>query len=378
MQPSIPSTGTAITGAGIWHPEHRIDNPELCDAFNVWVRAENAAHADAIAAGHHLPLRESTPEFIEKASGIKHRYVLDKTGILDPHRLIPNIADRRDDELSYQAEFAVHAARRALEQAGRDGKEVDLVVLGASNLQRLYPALSIEVLDELDGDGYGVDIALGCSSATMAITMCSEAVQLGKAKCAVAVAPELISGFVNWRDRDSHFIFGDAAVAIVVEPLASARPGSFEILSTKAAARFSSNIRNNGGYLNRCDPAHQFADDKLFYQQGRRVFKDVVPMASRFIGEHLTACGVTPAEVSRFWLHQANKNMNDLIAQRLIGREPTFLEAPLTLEDLGNTASAGSAIAFTRYHDDLPAGSYGVMASFGAGYSLGSILVRRT
>jgi len=376
MQP-IPTTGTAITGAGVWHPEARIDNAELCEAYNAWVRADNAAHADEIAAGTRTAVRESTPEFIEKASGIKQRYVLDKTGILDPTRLVPNIPDRKDEELAYQAEFAVHAARRALAAAGRDGKDVDMVVLGASNLQRLYPALSIEVLDALGGQGYAVDIALGCSSATMAITMCSEAVQLGKARCAVAVTPELTSGFINWRDRDSHFIFGDASVAIVVEPVERARAGSFEILSTRQAAKWSNNIRNNGGYLNRCDPAHQFDDDKLFYQQGRRVFKDVVPMAARFIGEHLAATGIAPTDVTRFWLHQANKNMNDLIAQRLIGHEPSFLEAPLILEDLANTASAGSAIAFSRYHDDLPAGSLGVMASFGAGYSLGSIIVRR-
>ncbi len=377
MQPTASTTGTAITGSGVWHPESRIDNAELCEAFNAWARVENAAHAEQIAAGTFTAVRESTPDFIERASGIKQRYVLDRTGILDPTRLIPNIPDRKDEELSYQAEFALHAARRALAQAGRDGKDVDLVVLGASNLQRLYPALSIEVLDALGGTGYAVDIALGCSSATMAITMCSEAVQLGKARCAVAVTPELTSGFINWRDRDSHFIFGDAAVAVVVEPLAAARAGSYEILSTRQGARWSNNIRNNGGYLNRCDPAHQFDDDKLFYQQGRRVFKDVVPLAARFIGEHLAAAGVAPTQIARFWLHQANKNMNDLIAQRLIGREPTSTEAPLILEDFANTASAGSAIAFARYHDDLPAGSYGVMASFGAGYSLGSILIRR-
>ena len=252
------------------------------------------------------------------------------------------------------------------------------MVLGAANLQRLYPAIAIEVLDALGGAGYAVDIALGCSSATMAITMCSEAVQLGKAKCALAVTPELTSGFINWRDRDSHFIFGDAAVAVVVEPAASARPGSYEILSTRSMAKFSSNIRNNGGYLNRCDPARQFADDKLFYQQGRRVFKDVVPLAAKFIGEHLAAEGVAAERIARFWLHQANQNMNDLIAQRLIGREPSALEAPQILAELANTASAGSVIAFSKYHDDLPAGSYGLMASFGAGYSLGSLLLRRT
>ena len=372
------TTGTAITGSGVWHPPTLLANAELCDAFNIWVRRENEAHAAEIAAGTFTALRESTPEFIEKASGITQRYVVDKTGIVDPARMVPNIPDRRDDELSYQAEFSVNAARRALAEAQREGKEVDMVVLGAANLQRLYPSIAIEVLDAVGGAGFGVDIALGCSSATMAITMCSEAVQLGKAKCALAVTPELTSGFINWRDRDSHFIFGDASVAVVVEPLDRARPGSYEILSTRSMGKFSSNIRNNGGYLNRCDPTRQFADDKLFYQQGRRVFKDVVPLAAKFIGEHLAAEGVAAAQIARFWLHQANENMNALIAQRLLGREPNSLEAPLILSDLANTASAGSVIAFSKYHDDLPTGSYGLMASFGAGYSLGSLLLRRT
>jgi len=371
------TTGTAITGSGVWHPETAISNEELCQAFNVWVRRENEAHAAEIAAGTRTALRESTPEFIEKASGIKQRYVADKTGPLDPDRLTPNIPNRPDDQLALQAEWGVHAAARALPQAGRDGKEVDYVVLGTSDLQRLYPALSIEILDALGGSGSAFDLALGCSSATMAITMAVDAVQLGKAKCAVAVTPELTTGFLNFRDRDSHFIFGDAAVAVVVEPLANARPGSYEVKSTRSMAKFSSNIRNNAGYLDRCDPAHAHDADKMFYQQGRRVFKDVVPMAARFIGDHLAAAGVAATDVSRFWLHQANSNMNSLIAQRLLGREATKLEAPLILEEYANTASAGSVIAFSKYNDDLPHGAYGLMASFGAGYSLGSLLLRR-
>jgi beta-ketodecanoyl-[acyl-carrier-protein] synthase len=377
MSKAGSSTGTAITGSGVWHPETVITNAELCDAFNVWVRRENEKHAAEIAAGTMTAMRESTPEFIEKASGIKQRYAADKTGPLDPDILAPRIPQRPDDQICLQAEWGVHAAQRALAQAGREGKDVDYVVLGTSNLQRLYPALAIEVLDAIGGSGSAFDLALGCSSATMALTLAVEAVQLGKSKCALAVTPEITTGFLNFKDRDSHFIFGDASVACVVEPLAGARPGSYEVISTHAMARFSSNIRNNGGYLNRCDPERAADADKLFYQQGRRVFKDVVPMAAKFIAEHLEKAGVAPTDVARFWLHQANSNMNDLIAQRLIGRSPTALEAPLILEEYANTASAGSAIAFSKYNDDLPAGAYGIMASFGAGYSLGSLLLRR-
>jgi beta-ketodecanoyl-[acyl-carrier-protein] synthase len=372
---AAPTTGTAITGTGVWHPDNVITNAELCVAFNEFVRRENAKRAKEIEAGTFEALKESSPEFIEKASGILARYVHDRTGLLDPERMCPNVPDRPDDQMSVQAEYGLRAAERALATAGRRGEEVDLVVLGCSNLQRLYPAIAIEVQDALGATGYGFDMAVGCSSATFAVHLASEAVQLGKSKCALVVVPEMTTGHMNWRDRDSHFIFGDASVAAVIEPAKGAKKGSWELISTRAMSKFSSNIRNNGGFLNRCDPTLE--EPKLFTQQGRRVFKDVVPMAAKFIGDHLADNGLAPADVRRFWLHQANQNMNDLIAKRLLGRDATRLEAPLILDEYGNTASAGSLIAFSKYSDDLPAGSWGVLASFGAGYSLGSLLVRR-
>ncbi len=371
---------TYLTGSGVWHPPQALSNEELCAAFNEFVRLDNETHADEIRTGTRQPLEESSAAFIEKASGIRQRYVHDRSGLLDPRRMCPNVPDRADDELSVQAEYAVRAAERALANAGRAGSDVDLVILGCSNLQRLYPAIAIEVQAALGASGYAFDIAVGCSSATFAVQLASEAVQLGKSRCALVVAPEMTTGHMNWRDRDSHFIFGDASVAVVIEPSSAARPGAWEIVSTRALSKWSSNIRNNGGYLNRCDPERSRGPegDKLFTQQGRRVFKDVVPMATKFIGDHLAEQGIATTAIQRYWLHQANQTMNELIARRLLGRDAERLEAPLILGEYGNTASAGSLIAFSKYSDDLPRGSLGVIASFGAGYSLGSVLLRRS
>lgn len=376
MAPRI-TTKTSITGHGIWHRDTVLGNEELCAAFNEFVRRENLKNADAIAAGTKQPLKESTPEWVVKASGIKNRYVEDKTGLLDPERMCPNIPDRPEDQLSIQAEYAVNAARKALASAGRAPEEVDLVVLGCSNLQRMYPAIAIEVQNELGARGFGFDVSIGCSAATGATQLASQAIRVGQAQCALVVVPELTTGHMNWRERDSHFIFGDASVALVVEPTERAKPGSWEILSTKMMAKWSNNIRNNRGYLDRCDPSTENNIDKLFHQHGRRVFKDVVPLAAKFIGDHLADHGLTPAQISRYWLHQANQSMNELIAKYVLGREATREEAPIILDEFGNTASAGSLIAFSRHNEDLPAGSYGMMSSFGAGYSLGSLLLQR-
>ncbi|MGE0550742.1 MAG: beta-ketoacyl-ACP synthase III [Kofleriaceae bacterium] len=372
------TTGTSITGFGVWHPSTVLNNDELCVGFNEFVRRDNARNAEAIAAGKQEPLKESSPEFIVKASGIKCRYVEDKTGLLDPERMCPNIPDRPEDVLSIQAEYAVNAAKIALAKAGRTGEDIDLVVLGCSNLQRLYPAIAIEVQNAIGARGYGFDISLGCSAATGATQLACQAVRTGQAQCALVVVPELTTGHMNWRDRDSHFIFGDASVSLVVEPTARAKPGSWEILSTQMASKWSNTIRNNKGYLDRCDPTTERDDKlKLFHQQGRRVFKDVVPLAEKFIKEHIASHDLQPSQIGRYWLHQANQSMNELIAHRILGREATREEAPLILDEYGNTASAGSLIAFSLHNADLPAGTYGMMASFGAGYSLGSLLLQK-
>ncbi|MDB4954474.1 MAG: Beta-ketoacyl-acyl-carrier-protein synthase [Myxococcales bacterium] len=372
------TTGTSITGHGVWHPEPVLENEELCVAFNEFARRENAKYAAEIAAGTRQPIKDSTPEFIIKASGIITRYVHDKTGLLDPERMCPNIPDRPEEEISVQAEYAVNAAKRALERAGRTGEDVDLVVLGCSNLQRMYPAIAIEVQEALGARGYGYDMSLGCSAATGATIMASQAIQTGAAKCALVVVPELTTGHMNWRERDSHFIFGDASVALVVEPTDRAKPGSWEILSTRMMSKWSNNIRNNYGYLDRCDPETQNNTDKLFHQHGRRVYKDVVPLAAKFILEHIAAHELPPQSVARYWLHQANVNMNNSIAERVLGRPASREEAPVILDEYGNTASAGSLLAFSLHSEDLARGDFGVMCSFGAGYSLGSLLLQRT
>ena len=100
-------------------------------------------------------------------------------------------------------------------------------------------------------------------------------------------------------------------------------------------------------------------------------------MAADHIAGHLQSLGYTPADVRRFWLHQANLSMNQFISRRLLGRDATREEAPVILDEFANTASAGSIIAFHRHKADIEAGEVGVICSFGAGYSIGSVVVKK-
>ena len=140
---------------------------------------------------------------------------------------------------------------------------------------------------------------------------------------------------------------------------------------------FSNNIRSNFGYLAYADDSDPFGEDKFFIQNGRKVFKEVCPMAAEHLTSQLQELGIENAEVKRWWLHQANINMNVLIGKRLLGRPATAEEAPIVLDKYANTASAGSLIAFNLHHKDLQAGDIGVICSFGAGYSIGSLIVRK-
>ncbi|MEL6878660.1 MAG: beta-ketoacyl-ACP synthase III [Pseudomonadota bacterium] len=366
-----------ISATGLFTPEQSITNEELVDSFNAFVDRHNAEHAAAIAAGEAEPLSHSSVEFIEKASGIKARHVMSKEPILDPATMAPRWDERPDSELSIMAEIGVIAAREALERAGRDPKDVDAVLCAASNMQRAYPAMAIEIQQELGIDGFGFDMNVACSSATFGIQTAADYVRAGNAKSVLVVSPEITSGHLNWRDRDSHFIFGDVATAVLVEDAAIAPEEHWDILGTKLKTVFSNNIRNNFGFLNRAHPETAKNADKLFVQEGRKVFKEVVPMVAQMIIDEADRLGVDPTALRRMWLHQANAGMNRLIAQKVLGHEASEDESPTVLDTYGNTSSAGSIIAFHLNSEDMAPDDTGLICSFGAGYSAGTVFVRK-
>jgi beta-ketodecanoyl-[acyl-carrier-protein] synthase len=370
--------GMAISGTGLFTPPQAISNEELVDSFNAYVRRHNQVHAAAIEAGTIQPLAESNTEFIVKASGIKSRYVMDKQGVLDPATMCPRIPERGNEEISILAEIAVKAARDALKAADRSPEDIDGVLVACSNLQRAYPAIAIELQQALGIEGFGFDMNVACSSATFGLQAAADMVAAGHARAILVCNPEICSGHLNFTDRDSHFIFGDVATAFIVEPAETARGGnSWEIVSTRLKTKFSNNIRNNFGFLNRTAPEGIGTADKLFVQEGRKVFKEVVPMVAELIISHLAENDITADRIKRLWLHQANINMNDLIARRVLGRDPEPGEAPCILDDYANTSSAGSMIAFHKYSADLSPDDVGHLCSFGAGYSAGSVILRK-
>ena len=375
---TTPHPSIVISGSGIWTPPNVITNEELVDSYNAYAEKFNSDHAAEIESGKMDEKPLSSARFVEKASGIKSRYVYTKEGILDIDRMRPKFPERKKEEISDQAEIAIHAAREAMAAAGKKAADIDAVIVSCAYTQRAYPAIAIEVQHELGIDGFGFDMLVACSAATFGLHRAYDCLASGSARCVLAINPELVTPQVNYCDRASHFIFGDVSTAIIMERVDTCTSENcYEILSTKAMTRFSSNIRSNFGHMSRATDADPYGWDKLFHQAGKKVFEEVSPIAAQHIKDHLISLDIKAKDVKRFWLHQANIHMNKMVIKQFPGVDFQTEKTPTIIDRYANTASAGSIIAFHLYNNNLKTGDIGIICSFGAGYSVGSLVVRK-
>ncbi|KXO09322.1 3-oxoacyl-[acyl-carrier-protein] synthase, KASIII [Moritella sp. JT01] len=371
-------SNVVISGSGLFTPPDAISNDELVTSFNCYVDNFNTDNAAAIDAGEITAKAHSSSEFIEKASGIKSRFVMSKAGILDPAIMRPVFQPISDDEPSITVQMALVAAKQALAAANKEAQDIDLIIFAASGFQRAYPAMAVELQHFLGANGFAYDMSVACSSATFAIASAMDAVKSGRSKAALVVNPEICSAHLNFKDRDSHFIFGDVCTAVVIEDKATATSEDcYEIIDSKLFTQYSNNIRNNLGYLSRSEGVDINADSSFFMQNGRKVFKEVLPTVYNLITEQLNGLELQAGDFKRLWLHQANINMNNYLAKKLLGRDPSTTEAPIILDEYANTASAGSIIAFHLHQDGVESGDLALICSFGAGYSVGSLVLKR-
>ncbi|MBL4839016.1 MAG: hypothetical protein JKY34_15720 [Kordiimonadaceae bacterium] len=209
-----------ISGTGLFVPPNKITNEELVTAFNAHVDQYNAENKADIDAGLMEGKQHSSAAFIEKASGIKSRYLVDVEGVMDLNRMMskmPEGGHGTQDEPCFQAKMAIAAANQALENAGLNAEDIDQVICSTSLLQRYFPAISVEVQHHLGTSGSALDMVMGCSSATYGLISGVNAIKAGSADRVLMINPEIFSTIINFRDRDSHFIFGDIAVAVVLE-----------------------------------------------------------------------------------------------------------------------------------------------------------------
>lgn len=375
----IARENIVISGVGYYHPEERVTNEELVYAYNKYAENFNKLNESDIQLGKVVALKKSSSEYIESVSGIKSRYVRDKKNLLDPEKLWPKIEERGNNDLSMQAEVCVYAAKKAMEASQKKPEEIDAVILASCHKQRDMPPVSVEIQNALGIKGFSYDMSMACSSAIYGIHAAVSNILAGTANTVLVVSPEIKSGQFDMKDPDSNFLFGEATAAVIIERASTSRSKhNFKICDISLSTAFSNNIRNNRGAYNNCDPDKIFTRDKLFHQNGRLVYKDVTRLTANLIFEQLKKYDINPNEIGRFWLHQANQKINRKIISLLLGsKEHDQTLAPEILSEFANVSSAGVLIAFSKNHQDLAIGKKTILCAFGAGYSIGSILLEK-
>ena len=370
-----------ISGTGVFTPPNGLTNEELVAGYNAHVDLWNEEHKAEIAAGEMTAKEHSSCAFIEKASGIKNRNLMEASGLTEPDRMYPYLSDMAEEKLAdtpVQVKMAHEAAMKALSEAGLKGSDIDLVIISASVWERFVPSMATELQALLGAKGFAFDMAMACSSATFGMSTAHDALGSGMANKALVVTAEYLSPLMAYEDRDGHFIFGDAAIAMILErEEESTSDSAFRILDRKLFTEFSTNIKAGFGSRVLIERDRVADPEQRFTQSGRVVFKELLPKVIAHVESHLEDNDRSVEDFKRMWLHQANINMNLFASRKILGHEPSQEEAPTILDSYANTAGAGCMIAFNQHKQDFKSGDLGLICSFGASYSIGSFIVEK-
>jgi beta-ketodecanoyl-[acyl-carrier-protein] synthase len=238
---------------------------------------------------------------------------------------------------------------------GVEAGEVDLVICAASNHERAYPAIAIEIQQLLGAGGFAFDMNVACSSATFGIQAAADMVRAGSCRARWWSTPRSARPSRMARPRlPFHLRRRLHRRPDRARRGRQGRPISL-IRSTRCATQFSNNIRNNNGFLRRTRQGHmEDRRDMQFMQNGRKVFKEVLPLVSAHIAAHMADEGVERRPRSQAPLAAPGQQDDERLHRRkVLGRVPEPEEQPNILQDYANTSSAGSIIAFAKYSDDL-------------------------
>jgi 3-oxoacyl-[acyl-carrier-protein] synthase-3 len=313
--------------------------------------------------GSYLPEKVLTNEELSGIVDTTDDWIVDRTGIRERH-----IA--AEGELT--SDLGLAAARRALEVAGIEAKEIDLIILATSTPDNTFPATAVTIQAELGiTHGAAFDIQAVCSGFVYALAAADNFVKSGQYRRALVIGAETFSRILDWEDRTTCVLFGDGAGAVVIEAQQSGGKHSDRgILGSvlRSDGRFKNLLYVDGGPSSTKTVGH-------LRMQGKEVFRFAVTAISEVIADTLKAHDLTAADVDWFVPHQANKRILDGTARKL-GIAPDKIV--ITLEKHGNTSAASIPLALdvARLDGRLKTGDMVLMEAMGGGFTWGSVLAR--
>lgn len=279
-------------------------------------------------------------------------------------------------EGEYTSTFAAEAARRAMEMAGVQPEEIDLIILGTVTPDFPFPSTACIVQDQLGASNATVfDISAACSGFIFGLSIAEKYIRSGAARKVLVIGAEVLSRIVDWQDRNTCVLFGDGAGAVVLE----ASDGDHSLLSTHTfsnGAHWNLLYQPGSGSRNPATNSRTI-DEKLIYltMAGNDVFKHAVRAMEEAAVKALDANGLSSSDISLLIPHQANQRIIDATAKRLgLGTDRVFIN----LQRYGNTSSASIPIALDEANRQgvLKPGNKLLLAAFGGGFTYGSALFK--
>ncbi len=304
---------------------------------------------------------------LERIVDTTDEWILTRTGIRE-RRIATD-----DEALS---DFALPAADRALELAGVDGKDVDLVICATISPDRVFPATSCAIQDHIGAvDAPAFDLSAACTGFLYGVAMGTQFIEAGRARNVVVVGGEMLTKIVDWTDRATCVLFGDGAGAVVLQATDDEDRGVMGY-AMHADGSLGDLIERPGGG-SRHPISHQMIDDGLhnIAMRGNETFRKAVRRLAEVSEEALAECEMTPEDVDWFIPHQANRRIIDAVGQRLAVPEGSTY---VNVERYGNTSAASVPIALDELNrsGELKPGQTLLMTAFGSGLTWGSAVVK--
>jgi 3-oxoacyl-[acyl-carrier-protein] synthase-3 len=322
--------------------------------------------AGILGTGHSYPEGILTNADLEKIVETSDEWIKTRTGISQRRKAAPG---------EYTSLFAVRAARQAIERARLDPADIDLILCATVTPDQILPSTGCLIQAELGAHkAAAMDIVAACSGFLYGLTLADTMVRTGQAKYALVIGAEILTQYVDYRDRQTCVLFGDGAGAAVLGPVDQNRG----ILSSKIRSdgRYEEQLYSPGGGTRRPSSAETLAaGDHFFKMKGNELFKVAVRSMADVSREVLEEAGLTAADVDLFIPHQANQRITDAVANKLdVENERVYSNIAMH----GNTSSASIPIALDECVEAgrIKEGDLVLLASFGGGVTWGGVLMR--
>ena len=324
------------------------------------------ANAGIIGMGHSYPEGILTNADLEKIVETSDDWIMSRTGIKQRHKAA-------DDE--YTSQFAVRAGRQALERAGIEATDLEIIICATTSPDQILPSTGALIQAELGAtNAAGMDIFAACSGFLYGLTMVESMIRTGQIRHALVIGAEVLTKYVDYTDRGTCVIFGDGAGAAVLGPV----PEGKGILATKILSdgRYEEQLYARGGGT-KLGTSHETIDkgDHFFRMKRNEIFKIAVRSMADISTEMLTKAGYTVDDVDLVIPHQANQRITDAVASRLgVPEEKVYSNIAM----LGNTSSASIPIALDECIESglVKEGSLVLMTAFGGGITWGATVHR--